>query len=100
MSEPKSMVLPASAVTDEEEKNEEVMKLSKEEAIQVASNFSKLLQQCSEVQQMMNNCLTEDECAKASLELTMYMAQVVCPIQHSALSSQLNVDVDESKEKE
>jgi len=102
MSEPKSMVLPASAVAEEEkdENNEEVMKLSKEEAIQVASNFSKLLQQCSEARQMMNNCSSEDECAKASLALTMCMAQVVCPIQHSALSSQLNVDVDESKEKE
>eukprot|EP00957_Ditylum_brightwellii_P050113 3798782-Ditylum_brightwellii.AAC.1 len=78
------------------------MKTQVQESLQMWENIKYTVnqQQCPTAQQMMNNCSSEDKCAKASLALTMCMAQVVYPVQHSALSSQLNVKLAESKEKE
>eukprot|EP00565_Helicotheca_tamesis_P008499 CAMPEP_0185725546 /NCGR_PEP_ID=MMETSP1171-20130828/1778_1 /TAXON_ID=374046 /ORGANISM="Helicotheca tamensis, Strain CCMP826" /LENGTH=523 /DNA_ID=CAMNT_0028393697 /DNA_START=51 /DNA_END=1622 /DNA_ORIENTATION=+ len=101
--ESKSMLLKKEDIDEQEGETEEILlaKLSKEEAEQVATNFSKILQTCTHARKLMNECTSEDECAKASLSLTTCMASIVCPVQHSALVSSLNVEVkNEENEKE
>ena len=46
----------------------------------------------------MDACSTEQDCTCASMDLTMCMAQIVCPVQHGALVSALTEeDADDSQ---
>jgi cytochrome c heme-lyase len=69
----------------EEESNSDPMKLTKAEAEQIALNFSKVLKECRTQQARMRSCISEQDCAKASMDLTTCMGPILCPVQYKNL---------------
>jgi cytochrome c heme-lyase len=63
--------------------------MSEKEAVALAKSFSKVLRDCQEAQQKVNACESEEECARASMDLTLCMAKQWCPLQHSAVVNAL-----------
>lgn len=76
------------------ENEEEIQDVSENEAVVLAQSFSNILKNCREAQQMVDDCESEQEFAKASMALTICMAKVVCPLQHGALVKTLTDDDD------
>jgi cytochrome c heme-lyase len=72
------------------------MELSKEEAEQIALNFSKVLKECRTQQARVRSCKSEDDCAKASIDLTTCMGPILCPVQHKNLLKTL-AETDHAK---
>lgn len=74
--------------------------ISDAEAKEIALSFAAMIGQCRKAHKNVDACTNEDECAKASLALTMCLAKVVCPLQQSAVEKALNDDnVDMNDEK-
>lgn len=82
----------------QELKEEEAMEISNSEAKQIALNFSKVLKDCRKQQARVKSCKSEDECAKASMDLTMCMGPLLCPVQHKNLRKTLTEDDDDAIE--
>jgi hypothetical protein len=61
--------------------------ISDEQAIRLAQQLSNVLRQCQQAQTTLDRCNANDNEAmqQATVQLTMCMAQVVCPLQHAAL---------------
>jgi cytochrome c heme-lyase len=68
---------------------EEVPKLTKEEVVEVGKQLKLISDKCKKQQAAVDNA-KGDEVARASLALTMCMANFVCPLQHSAVVDVLN----------
>ena len=61
--------------------------VSDQQATRLALQLSQVLKQCQQAQTMLDKCNADDTEAmqQATMQLTMCMAQVVCPLQHDAL---------------
>lgn len=70
-------------------------KLEEHQAKELAERFGRILRECSQQQQKMNKCHSEQDCARASMDLTMCMAKLVCPLQHESLVQALTTDDDQ-----
>jgi len=66
--------------------------ITKDEASEFSKNLVKILNECNKTQQKLSNCSSEDECSKLTLEFTLCMANVACPIQHDAVLRSLHAD--------
>ena len=88
----KSMVLKQEDIPDDQKEDNNSISISDEEARAVAKSFVTMLDNCRSGQEMMDKCSNDEECAQASLSLTMCLAKVVCPIQQDAVASALNAD--------
>jgi cytochrome c heme-lyase len=89
----KSMILKQEDIPDEQKENSDIaMKISDDEARNIAKSFVTMLANCQSAQKVVNNCKDDAECAKASLALSMCLAKVVCPVQQDALAVALNAD--------
>ena len=76
----------------------ESMKISEEQAKGIAISFSNVLKKCKVQQKKLDACDSENECAKASMDLTMCMGPVLCPVQHKSLLKTLEADDDDKIE--
>jgi len=77
------------AKKQKQENVQEVPTISQQEAVAISKSFGQALQDCQEQQLQMNACTTEEECAKASMDLTLCMAKLWCPLQHAAIVNAL-----------
>jgi len=68
--------------------------ISEHEAKELARNFAKMLKDCREAQAAVDKCTNEQDCARASLDLTLCMSKIVCPLQHDALIQRLTANDD------
>lgn len=79
-------------VDDDDDENNNIdpmkaMKVTEDEAREVADSFAKVLQKCQRQQEKVDECQSDDECAKASVDLTMCMGLIFCPLQHQTLQT-------------
>lgn len=81
--------------TGQEEAETEI---SESDARQIAKNFAKVLKDCRPQQTRMKSCKSEEDCSRASMDLTMCMGPVLCPIQHKNLRKTLTEEDDEKIE--
>ena len=96
----KDMTLKAEDLKDKDYEDEEkeaagkfqtqMDQMTSEKATQLAKSFADVLKQCSQAKQKMESCDKEEEYAQASLTLSMCMAQIVCPLQHSTVVKTLH----------
>lgn len=73
----------------EDDDDYDSMELSEADAKQVALNFAKVLKQCRSQQARVQSCESDAECSKASVDLTMCMGPILCPVQHKNLQKTL-----------
>jgi exosome complex RNA-binding protein Rrp42 (RNase PH superfamily) len=69
--------------------------LTETRARELSRAFSTVQSQCKTQQRALDQCETEQDYARASIDVTMCMAQTVCPLQHSALVQCLNQNDNE-----
>jgi cytochrome c heme-lyase len=76
-----------------------VMDISEDQAKAIALNFAQAMKACTQAQKRIANCQSEEECSKASVDLTMCMGQHLCIVQHKNLVQTLNTsdDADDAK---
>lgn len=76
-------------------KNEETtMNISETQAKEIAESFSKILKMCTAKQKKVDACVSEEECMKASVDLTMCMGPIACPVQYQSFVKTLSEDDD------
>jgi cytochrome c heme-lyase len=68
--------------------------ITEAQAKEVAINFAKALKSCQSVRKNLERCETDEQCGRASMDMTMCMGKVLCPIQHKALAKVLDGDDD------
>ncbi len=91
----KNMILKPEDIPDDQKKHPATsadIDISDDEARKIAKQFVVMLDNCRSAQKVVDSCKDDDECAKASLALTMCLAKVVCPVQQDALAVALNSD--------
>jgi len=79
----------ASKGTRSPEEEAVAIEIDERDAKKLAQSFAEILRQCREAQERINKCDTEEECAKASVDLTICMSKIVCPIQYEALAKNI-----------
>jgi cytochrome c heme-lyase len=77
-----------------EEESMEAMKISADQAKEIAVSFANVLKMCHAQQAKVEACNTEEECSKASMDLTMCMGPLLCQVQHKSLLKTLGEDDD------
>jgi len=73
--------------------------VGEEERIRIKKSLEKIKTDCKSLQKAMDNCSSDNECAKASLALTMCMARIGCPLQHGAFRAVLDKGEDDKVDK-
>ena len=71
--------------------------IGEERAKEIALDFSKALENCSDVRNSMANCSSEEEYSKASMNLTLCFGKSLCQVQRQSLLNVLNDDGDDAK---
>lgn len=74
----------------------EASKISEKEATLIANNFAKMLKDCTEQQQKLNQCKDEEEYAKASLDLSLCMGKIMCPLLHKTMIESLHSEEEKT----
>lgn len=91
--EPKSMVLKQSDLPEDQRDSElPDLNISDSQAQDIAEKFAQMLTDCKRYQKIVDTCKSEEECAQASLALTMCLAKIMCPVQQEAVEVALNAD--------
>jgi cytochrome c heme-lyase len=70
------------------------MKLSQAEAKEIAINFAKALKDCRTSTQKVERCESDEECGRASMDLTMCMGKLLCQVQHKSILTSLQGNDD------
>lgn len=70
--------------------------MSEADAKELAQNFATMLTNCRKARTAVDQCATEAECARASVDLTICMGRSICPLQHDALMANLLKDGDDA----
>ena len=78
------------------ESNDERRELSDKEAQVLRKEIAQAASDCRAIQVKVDHCQSDDECKKASLDLTICMGKVLCPLQHSTFAKALT-ETDEDK---
>lgn len=66
--------------------------VSEAEAKALAKSLQTVLKECRAQQQKVGDCQSDEECAQASMDLTICMGQLWCPLQHEAMMKSLLAD--------
>lgn len=87
----------------EEQSDDHVFKnippICDKEAIDLAKNLERALKECRQAQVAMDNCNDDDSSnAKASLDLTICLGKILCPLQHSTLTQAARGDNEDKME--
>jgi cytochrome c heme-lyase len=90
------MIQESSKPSSQEEEKEEamMMDISQSEAKEIAQSFAKVLNTCAAAQKKIASCKSEEECMKASMDLTMCMGPELCPVQYKTLRKTMEEDDD------
>jgi cytochrome c heme-lyase len=64
--------------------------MTDERAQKLARDFAKGIGDCRKARQRMDECDSEVECAKASMDLTTCMGRILCPLQYQTLVGELD----------
>jgi DNA replication protein DnaD len=90
------MIQESSEPSSQEEEKEEamMMDISQSEAKEIAQSFAKVLNTCAAAQKKIASCKSEEECMKASMDLTMCMGPELCPVQYKTLRKTMEEDDD------
>eukprot|EP00977_Amphora_coffeiformis_P015504 scaffold4528_cov162-Amphora_coffeaeformis.AAC.4 len=72
-----------------EEDDSNDLRLTKQQAEALVQDFGKALKACPTQQKRLNACTTDDDCAKASVDYTLCLSKIICPIQHQAFTNSL-----------
>lgn len=83
---------------EQKEKQEILASISEKEAVAIAKSFSQVLKDCQDATSNMQASQTEEDHQKASLDLTICMAKIVCPLQHKTLVKALGSDDEHTVE--
>lgn len=70
----------------------DVPTISEDRARELANLFSRM--DCQQARRAVSECTSDRSCARASMDLTMCMAKIVCPLQYTALVKSLQTDYD------
>lgn len=77
---------------DDGEINSIIINIDEERAKEIALRFADALNGCSDARKGMENCTTEEEYSRASMDLTMCFGKVLCQVQHKTLLKVLASD--------
>ena len=72
--------------------------LSENDAVALAKSFAQILKDCQEATQKMEASESDQDYQKASLDLTICMSKIVCPLQHKALTKAVSSDDEDTVE--
>jgi cytochrome c heme-lyase len=64
--------------------------IDEEQAKQLQASFDRIFKECQKAQTKVDKCSSEADCARASIDLTICMGKIACPLQHTALVTVLN----------
>ncbi|KAL7557351.1 hypothetical protein ACA910_014280 [Epithemia clementina (nom. ined.)] len=92
----KSIQAKAAGTSGEASSPESTKTLSEDEAQALKADIAKAVRDCRSVCTRVNRCKSDDECSKASLDLTICMGKVLCPLQHTHFQDSL-AKSDETK---
>ena len=81
-----------------EEEEIEATILSEQEAQALAKDFEMVTKDCHKAQISLNDCQSQHECARASMDWTICMGKGLCELQHTALAKTLRGDDHEAIE--
>ena len=62
------------------------VRIGAKEAAEIAKSFAQALGDCRDAQRAVDSCEDESDYARASLDLTMCMGKLLCPLQHAAVA--------------
>ncbi len=62
-----------------------ISSISEQEARKLVEDFSTATQRCQKQRTALNQCASEEECTRATMDLTIGMGQILCPLQHQTL---------------
>jgi cytochrome c heme-lyase len=84
----------------QEKSNREALKqsISDDDAKALAKSFAQILKECQEASSKVETSQSPEEQQRASLDLTMCMAKIVCPLQHKTLVNALGSDNEDTIE--
>eukprot|EP00814_Leptocylindrus_danicus_P013647 CAMPEP_0116044228 /NCGR_PEP_ID=MMETSP0321-20121206/26878_1 /TAXON_ID=163516 /ORGANISM="Leptocylindrus danicus var. danicus, Strain B650" /LENGTH=381 /DNA_ID=CAMNT_0003525291 /DNA_START=105 /DNA_END=1250 /DNA_ORIENTATION=- len=85
----------AAADTTQEE---EMPRISEKEAQALAQKLQEMMQSCQIAQKKLTQCNDEEECATASLDFTLCMSKILCPLQYGAVTKSLHSGDGEENE--
>merc|ERR1712014_326953 len=86
---------------DDEDEDDEYLasfEIDEGRAKEVALTFAKALEDCTEQRIAMENCTTEEDYPKASMDLTMCFGKTLCQVQHQSLIKVVGEDDDAKTE--
>jgi hypothetical protein len=72
--------------------------LSEKDAVALAKSFSQILKDCQQATGKMEASESEEEYQRASLDLTICMSKIVCPLQHKSLTKAVSGDDEDTVE--
>ena len=78
--------------------DKEVKPIDEETAKRVATNFASALKGCQKAKKKMDRCSSEEDCARASVDLTLCMAKILCPLQQQKFTQTLEDGNDDQIE--
>ena len=81
-----------------QERQDLMQSISEDDAKAIAKSFSQILIDCQEANTKMKSSETEEEHQRASLDLTICMGKIVCPLQHKALVKALGSEDEDTVE--
>jgi cytochrome c heme-lyase len=79
-------------------RNDGIVEITEEQAREIANKFAMAIGDCQKAKQRMEKCTDEEECARASMDLTMCMGERLCPVQHASLVKVLATTQDSNNE--
>jgi len=75
-------------------------RISEKEAQALAQKLQEMMQSCQMAQKKLTKCNDEEECATASLDFTLCMSKILCPLQYGAVTKSLHSGDGDSEETE
>lgn len=66
--------------------------ISEHEARKLVADFTTATQKCQKQRTALNKCASEEECTRATMDLTIGMGQTLCPLQYQTLLQVLQQD--------
>ena len=76
----------------------ESFEINEVRAKEIALTFAKALSDCTDARDAMENCTTEEDYPKASMDLTMCFGKTLCQVQHQSLVKVVGEDNDAKTE--
>eukprot|EP00542_Grammatophora_oceanica_P011924 CAMPEP_0194050618 /NCGR_PEP_ID=MMETSP0009_2-20130614/36254_1 /TAXON_ID=210454 /ORGANISM="Grammatophora oceanica, Strain CCMP 410" /LENGTH=164 /DNA_ID=CAMNT_0038697341 /DNA_START=31 /DNA_END=525 /DNA_ORIENTATION=- len=64
-------------------------KISEKEAMALSKAWAVALKECQQARMAMSACESDEDCARASMDLTVCFGKLLCPLQHKTLTEAL-----------